>query len=182
MIAKLHHIIDKKAINQLFLRFFIKKTRFFLLFPKKVLPLHPQFRNCNLPLGYGVMVTLQILVLPFLVRIRVPQLKESPIAFKSGGWIFSLAKLSSNYRSDSENSNFQKKLGMQLLSQQLHPLSYYKIAIIGNSVAKLRNYSEFRNFQSMISINCLHHHLIYIIFDVAWWLKILGRDFCFDTS
>jgi hypothetical protein len=25
-------------------------------------------------LGYGVMVTLQILVLPFLVRVRVPQL------------------------------------------------------------------------------------------------------------
>ena len=28
-------------------------------------------------LGYGVMVTLQILVLPFLVRVRVPQLKKS---------------------------------------------------------------------------------------------------------
>ena len=27
-------------------------------------------------LGYGVMVTLQILVLPFLVRVRVPQLRE----------------------------------------------------------------------------------------------------------
>ena len=25
-------------------------------------------------LGYGVMVTLQILVLPFLVRVRIPQL------------------------------------------------------------------------------------------------------------
>ena len=29
----------------------------------------------TLSLGYGVMVTLQILVLPFLVRVRVPQLK-----------------------------------------------------------------------------------------------------------
>ena len=28
-------------------------------------------------LGYGVMVTLQILVLPFLVRVRVPQPKET---------------------------------------------------------------------------------------------------------
>ena len=27
----------------------------------------------NQKLGYGVMVTLQILVLPFLVRVRVPQ-------------------------------------------------------------------------------------------------------------
>ena len=26
-------------------------------------------------LGYGVMVTLQILVLPFLVRVRIPQQK-----------------------------------------------------------------------------------------------------------
>ena len=29
----------------------------------------------SLKLGYGVMVTLQILVLPFLVRVRVPQQK-----------------------------------------------------------------------------------------------------------
>ena len=28
---------------------------------------------CKRELGYGVMVTLQILVLPFLVRVRVPQ-------------------------------------------------------------------------------------------------------------
>ena len=28
-------------------------------------------------LGYGVMVTLQILVLPFLVRVRVPQQRKS---------------------------------------------------------------------------------------------------------
>ena len=57
-----------------------KKLRFFINFPlkvlvvrKKVVPLHPQNRNA---LGYGVMVTLQILVLPFLVRVRVPQLKR----------------------------------------------------------------------------------------------------------
>ena len=43
---------------------------------KKVVPLQPQKRKDNVDankLGYGVMVTLQILVLPFLVRIRVPQ-------------------------------------------------------------------------------------------------------------
>ena len=36
----------------------------------------PQFRTSTFglqTLGYGVMVTLQILVLPFLVRVRVPQ-------------------------------------------------------------------------------------------------------------
>ena len=32
-------------------------------------------RSCTMELGYGVMVTLQILVLPFLVRVRVPQPK-----------------------------------------------------------------------------------------------------------
>ena len=32
---------------------------------------------CGLSLGYGVMVTLQILVLPFLVRVRVPQQEKS---------------------------------------------------------------------------------------------------------
>ena len=45
---------------------------------KKVVPLHPQLRNNVLEiamiLGYGVMVTLQILVLSFLVRVRVSQL------------------------------------------------------------------------------------------------------------
>ena len=47
---------------------------------KKALPLHPQSRKRFLiakELGYGVMVTLQILVLPFLVRVRVPQQRKS---------------------------------------------------------------------------------------------------------
>ena len=36
------------------------------------------------PLGYGVMVTLQILVLPFLVRVRIPQLNAGrPTKFAS---------------------------------------------------------------------------------------------------
>ena len=51
------------------LRFFIKKWLKILLVSEKAVPLHPQIRI----LGYGVMVTLQILVLPFLVRVRVPQ-------------------------------------------------------------------------------------------------------------
>ena len=34
----------------------------------------------TLELGYGVMVTLQILVLSFLVRVRVPQHTKSPSA------------------------------------------------------------------------------------------------------
>ena len=45
---------------------------------KKVVPLHSQLRNqpveVAMILGYGVMVTLQILVLSFLVRVRVSQL------------------------------------------------------------------------------------------------------------
>ena len=55
---------------------------------KKVVPLQPQKRKDNVDankLGYGVMVTLQILVLPFLVRIRVPQQDESN---HIRGWIF----------------------------------------------------------------------------------------------
>ena len=71
--AKIQHSLDKKVINLLFLRFFIKNLRFFLQIPKKTLPLHPQIKICTHRLGYGVMVTLQILVLPFLVRVRVPQ-------------------------------------------------------------------------------------------------------------
>ena len=54
---------------------------------KKVVPLHPQLRNNMLEiamiLGYGVMVTLQILVLSFLVRVRVSQLHHSGILLKS---------------------------------------------------------------------------------------------------
>ena len=44
--------------------------------PKKAVPLQPHFGNEVLTLGYGVMVTLQILVLSFLVRVRVPQHKK----------------------------------------------------------------------------------------------------------
>ena len=43
--------------------------------PKLFVSLQPQNRN-DLLLGYGVMVTLQILVLSFLVRIQVAQLKK----------------------------------------------------------------------------------------------------------
>ena len=54
---------------------------------KKVVPLHSQLRNqpdeVAMILGYGVMVTLQILVLSFLVRVRVSQLHHSGILLKS---------------------------------------------------------------------------------------------------
>ena len=66
----------------LFLRIFIKKLAKNLPVLKKVVPLHPQNGNvseCSMELGYGVMVTLQILVLPFLVRVRVPQQRASKI-------------------------------------------------------------------------------------------------------
>lgn len=50
---------------------------FSLVVQEKAVPLHSQTRKCKFrlqkTLGYGVMVTLQILVLSFLVRIRVSQ-------------------------------------------------------------------------------------------------------------
>ena len=61
------------------LRFFINFRLKVLVVYKKVVPLHPQNRNEDvfncMTVGYGVMVTLQILVLSFLVRVRVPQQK-----------------------------------------------------------------------------------------------------------
>ena len=51
---------------------------FFTLFSPKYLEVN---KNCHTfaraILGYGVMVTLQILVLPFLVRVRVAQQKRA---------------------------------------------------------------------------------------------------------
>ena len=68
------------------MRFFRKKCRKILVIQKKVVPLHPQLRNNVLEiamiLGYGVMVTLQILVLSFLVRVRVSQLHHSGFFLK----------------------------------------------------------------------------------------------------
>ena len=53
------------------------------MFRKKPLPLQRKFEICSCEvaekLGYGVMVTLQILVLPFLVRVRVPQQEKRSI-------------------------------------------------------------------------------------------------------
>ncbi len=63
-----------------FLLFMIKKTQKDLQITKNVVPLHPKTRTMRFSiqkLGYGVMVTLQILVLPFLVRVRVAQQKLS---------------------------------------------------------------------------------------------------------
>ena len=55
---------------------FIKNKRKIWQILQKLVLLHPYLRRASLKytrLGYGVMVTLQILVLPFLVRVRVPQ-------------------------------------------------------------------------------------------------------------
>ena len=58
------------------LPFFRKKIFVFCLrLKKKSVSLQPQKGN-KVPLGYGVMVTLQILVLSFLVRIQVAQPKK----------------------------------------------------------------------------------------------------------
>ena len=93
---------------------------------EKALPLHPQLKEqgCSewqLTLGYGVMVTLQILVLSFLVRVRVPQQKKSQLSENKGSWDCSLKKISLDYRYNIWISTFGKKLGLQLLSQQLQP-------------------------------------------------------------
>ena len=87
------------------------------------------------------MVTLQILVLPFLVRVRVPQQNKIPITHKSSGWFFSLAKLSSNYRYDSENSNSQKIGDAIVISVLMIP---YVMTVDGkgNIVYKHNNYTD----------------------------------------
>ena len=45
--AKIQLNLDIIPIITLFLRFLIKKSRFFLLFPKKALPLHRILRNAG---------------------------------------------------------------------------------------------------------------------------------------
>ena len=101
-------ILFKKRQNEEKFAFFYKKVPQNFVSFKKSCTFAPAFQKCDTTLGYGVMVTLQILVLPFLVRVRVPQHLEIPTTCKSGGWIFLLSKLSSNYRSISENSIFEK--------------------------------------------------------------------------
>ena len=70
MCAKIVVFIRFKHITGVFLSIFKKMSLKVLVVSEKVVPLHPQIRS----LGYCVMVTLQILVLSFLVRVRVPQL------------------------------------------------------------------------------------------------------------
>ena len=67
--------------DKIFYAFSQKSSCFFWWIAKKALPLHPQNKKRRFAntLGYGVMVTLQILVLPFLVRVRVPQ-QDSPLS------------------------------------------------------------------------------------------------------
>ena len=78
LIAKIRNLSEVTTISLYFYGFFEKKLQKVLEIQEKVVPLHPQSRKRHLDakeLGYGVMVTLQILVLPFLVRVRVPQPK-----------------------------------------------------------------------------------------------------------
>ena len=67
---------SKNKENAEILRFFINFPRKILVVREKVVPLHRVFEKRGTKLGYGVMVTLQILVLSFLVRVRVPQLES----------------------------------------------------------------------------------------------------------
>ena len=68
--------------------FFEKKRQKVWRVTEKSVPLHSQFRNEVVnKLGYGVMVTLQILVLSFLVRVRVPQHPESQASFLLGFFV-----------------------------------------------------------------------------------------------
>ena len=79
LIAKIRNLSEVTTISLYFYGFFEKKLQKVLEIQEKVVPLHPQSRKRQLDakeLGYGVMVTLQILVLPFLVRVRVPQPKD----------------------------------------------------------------------------------------------------------
>ena len=77
---KFHHILNTPFLivtgtghDSLFLSYRGKKDAKRFGYRKKAVYLH-RFRADIL--GYGVMVTLQILVLPFLVRVRVAQQKE----------------------------------------------------------------------------------------------------------
>ena len=73
--------ILNSGIKRDFFVVFNKKIDFFFVVSEKYATFAPAnkrfapFRGFSL--GYGVMVTLQILVLPFLVRVRVPQLLKS---------------------------------------------------------------------------------------------------------
>ena len=73
-------LLKKRVKERVNLFFFIKKDIKILLVKKKDVPLHPHLNIMGWlsakALGYGVMVTLQILVLSFLVRVRVPQHKK----------------------------------------------------------------------------------------------------------
>ena len=80
MCAKIVVFIRFKHNNVENLSIFKKICQKVLVVSEKVVPLHPQFGTRTFclqrQLGYGVMVTLQILVLSFLVRVRVPQQKN----------------------------------------------------------------------------------------------------------
>ena len=84
-------------------------------------------------LGYGVMVTLQILVLSFLVRVRVPQQIENPIDWNSDGWIsfFTLSAENSSllsYRNRYEKDWIPTNPVFSLILIKFFLLSFYLFA------------------------------------------------------
>ena len=81
-------LIVSKNLNK-DMKFF---SHFSLQFKNIILILHRQKQT----MGYGVMVTLQILVLSFLVRIQVAQLKRS----SSEGRFFCFMRLARDVRAE----------------------------------------------------------------------------------
>ena len=84
-------------------------------------------------LGYGVMVTLQILVLSFLVRVRVPQQIENPTGWNSDGWIsfFTLSAENSSllsYRNRYEKDWIPTNPVFSLILIKFFLLSFYLFA------------------------------------------------------
>ena len=71
-------IYPKTIIPRRYFGFFLKKVATFVCSSKKSRTFaHAIERQRIAILGYGVMVTLQILVLSFLVRVRVSQHKDN---------------------------------------------------------------------------------------------------------
>ena len=76
--AKVSRFIRKPLFRGVILDFFLKKVATFVCSSKKSRTFaHAIERQRIAILGYGVMVTLQILVLSFLVRVRVSQHKDN---------------------------------------------------------------------------------------------------------
>ena len=78
----------KSSKTHFYLRFFCKNLWRFKKKHYLCTRISKKTRCENKTLGYGVMVTLQILVLSFLVRVRVPQQKMSRVQKKNPRHLF----------------------------------------------------------------------------------------------